>query len=115
MFYRARYLHVETEYARDYNGFSVLLEPISLSDPKDVHNVGSVKVRVTFCSKDDHFSRKAARAALANKSAFHIPVRNLPAKLQEFDDMCSGWVKNRWDDVPHLKGNAYAWIWKYFL
>jgi hypothetical protein len=107
MFYRARYLHVETEYARDHNGFSVLLEPAD--DP------GSVKVRVTFCSKDDHFSRKAARAALANKSAFHIPVRNLPTKLQEFDDLCNGWGKNRWNDVPHLKNNTYAWIWKYFL
>lgn len=107
MFYRARYLHVQMEHARVYGGFSVLLEPAD--------DAGSVKVRVTFCSKDDHFSRKAARAALANKSAFHIPVRNLPAKLQEFDDMCRGYGSTAWESSPYLKGNYYAWIWKYFL
>lgn len=104
MFYRARYLHVQTEYARKYNGFSVLLEPTEDS--------GSVKVRVAFCSKDDHFSRKAARSALANKSAFHIPVRNLPAHLEEFERKCND-LTLFYDYVS--KGNKYAWIWKYFL
>lgn len=107
MFYRARYLHVQMEHARVYGGFSVLLEPAD--------DAGSVKVRVTFCSKDDHFSRKAARAALANKSAFHIPVRNLPAKLEEFHGMCQGWGEMVWENRIHMKGNRYAWIWKYFL
>jgi len=109
MFYRARYLHVQTEHARVYGGFSVLLEPADDS--------GSVKVCVTFCSKDDHFSRKAARAALANKNSFHIPVRNLPAKLQEFQDICMGYVESDiWgDEFLYKKGNDFAWIWKYFL
>jgi len=107
MFYRARYLHVQTEHARVYSGFSVLLEPAD--------DAGSVRVRVTFCSKDDHFSRKAARAALANKNAFHIPVRNLPAKLQEFEDGCAGFSYARWVEYPHIEGNRYAWLWKYFL
>lgn len=107
MFYRARYLHVQTEHALVYRGFSVLLEP--------AEDAGSVKVRVTFCSKDDHFSRKAARAALTNKSAFHILVRNLPTKLQEFDDGCHGFSNLHWGNSIHMKGNRYAWLWKYFL
>lgn len=106
MFYKPRYLHVPTPYGEKYRGFSVLLQPAE--DPS------SVVVRVTFCSKDDHFSRKAARLALNNKSAFHIPVRNLPAKLEEFLETCDGYSMD-WTRESYMKGNSFAWIWKYFL
>ena len=104
MFKRARYIHAQVPWGTKYKGWSVLLEPAESPD--------SVKLRVTFCSMHDQFCKKTAREALETKgNVWHMPVRSLPSKLEEFDSMCEGIKAKR----SIMAGNLWAWVWKYFL
>ena len=106
MFKRARYVHRKHPYGEKFNGFSVQLIPSDIE--------GNVCVRVTFCSKDDIFSKKKAREALDYKPMFHVPIRNLPSVLAGYDTNCYAMVKHATPGSITF-GNSWAWVWKYFL
>ena len=109
MLLRTRYIHHKTPCGKHFKGFSVLMEPTEI--------LGSVKLRVTYCSMKDQFCRHVARVNLSRKSAFCLPIRNLPSLLQQCEDNCyEGPVWDLFEDKGALiYGNQWAWVWKYFL
>ena len=109
MLQRSRYIHRQTPNGTKFKGFSVLLEPSEIE--------GTVKARATYCSLKDQFCKHSARVNLSRKSAFCLPIRNLPSYLQQLQDDCYGadGFEVFEDKLSMIYGNQWAWIWKYFL
>lgn len=85
-----------------HRGFSVAMIPVDQE---------YVELRHTFCSNDDQFCKKTARAYLDEKEGSIIPVALLPTALAVLAMRAKGLRGNasRW------RSNSYAWVWKYFL
>jgi len=106
---KSRFIHHQTPNARNFRGFSVLMEP-SAEENK-------VVLSITMCARVDHFCKRLAREQLTNHGKREVvSVSDLPMILASLVYRSFG-VRLEKMESQHKRqaANQWAWVWKYFL
>lgn len=109
---RTSYVHVQDVWG-PMIGFSAKLSAIA-SDPAQCYNAKGEKevdIAFTFCNKKDkQFSKRIARAELADKPMLRVKCKDVPRILAEAE--CYAWG----DEIPSMRGvNNYNYVLRRFL
>ena len=105
------YIHTQTPGGRSL-GFSAQMENPYRGDSGRT----MVFLSLTFCnSKDKHFNKKVARAALAEKEARAVRVVDLPRLLAEAEADAVGVCNEHWFELVDALTPDYNYVLRRFV
>ncbi len=114
MLIKDSFLHIQTPKGRSL-GFSAIFSPPAITEMRNERGDTLCWFAVTFCNtKDKHFCKKLARAALMEKAQTLVRARDVPLLLAKAEYKARGWRIFEDGEEKHL-ADKYNFVLRRFV